>query len=287
MVCHGVVGDWRLSDGDFMASFRLPVAADKHDVLRGRHPFPNEERLTFDEVSHTYTFDGVVVPTSVTTLVHRYCGGFDPLRALAVMKSRESWIWKQQQFIGDDGEVAGDAKIVEQWARNGEVQRSRGTLLHYHAEQYLNGRAIEEPHSPEFQQLVSLYNSTIAGKMAVLRTEVSMYHAGLDVAGQADCLCVDDDGGIVIWDWKRVARLRMDGNQQMLAPLQHMTDCRYHHYCLQLKIYRFILESSEHGFRVSRMMLGIVHPDRDGPACLELPRLEREIELIVQHARSR
>ena len=100
MVCHGVVGDWRLSDGEFMASFRLPAALDKHDVLRARHPFPIEDRLALDEVAHTYTFDGVVVPTSVTTLVHRYCGGFDPLRALAVMKSRESWEWKQQQFIG-------------------------------------------------------------------------------------------------------------------------------------------------------------------------------------------
>ena len=84
---------------------------------------------------------------------------------------------------------------------------------------------------------------------------------------------------------KRVARLRMDGNQQLLTPLHHMADCAYHHYCLQLNIYRFILESSEYGFRVSRMMLGIVHPEREGPMCLELPRLEREIELIVQHAR--
>ena len=84
-----------------------------------------------------------------------------------------------------------------------------------------------------------------------------------------------------------MAHIRMDGRHQMLALLQHMTDGMYHHYCLQLNIYRFILESSEYGFRVSRMMLGIVHPDRDGPACLELPRLEREIELIVQHARSR
>ena len=73
----------------------------------------------------------------------------------------------------------------------------------------------------------------------------------------------------------------------MLPPLQHLADCSYHHYCLQLNIYMFILESPAYGFRVSRMMLGIVHPDKDGPACLELPRLEREIELIVQHARNR
>ena len=119
--------------------------------------------------------------------------------------------------------------------------------------------------------------------MAVFRTDVSLYHGGLEVAGQADCLCVDDDGGIVIWDWKRVARLRLDGNQQMLPPLQHLSDCRYRHYCLQLSIDRFILESPAHGFRVSRMMLGIVHPDRDGPVCLELPRLEREIETIAPH----
>ena len=282
LVRHGRVGDWRLPDAEFMASFRLPTASDKHEVLKAKNPIPEEGRLVFEETSHTYAFDGVAVPCSVTTLVHRFAGKFDPGGALAGMKSRDSWEWKQQQYLKSDGEQMRDEEIVSQWSQNGLVQRSRGTLLHYHIEQYLNGVTIEEPHSPEFKQFLALYHSTIVGKMEVYRTEMSMYHAGLAVAGQADCLCTDTDG-LVIWDWKRVARLRMDGNQQMLPPLHHMADCSYHHYCLQLNIYRFILESPAYGFRVSRMLLGIVSPERDAPLCVEVPRLEQEIETVVQH----
>ena len=223
LVRNGRVGNWRLQDAEFMASFRLPSAGDKHEVLKAKNPFPNEDRLVFEETSHTYAFDGVVVPCSVTTLVHRFVGKFDPGGALAGMKSRDSWEWKQQQYLKSDGELMSDEEIVSQWAHNGLVQRSRGTLLHYHVEQYLNGLTIEEPHSPEFKQFLALYNSTIVGKMEVFRTEISMHHSGLAVAGQADCLCTDTDG-IVIWDSKRVARLRMDGNQQMLPPLRHMAD---------------------------------------------------------------
>ena len=51
---------------------------------------------------------------------------------------------------------------------------------------------------------------------------------------------------------------------------------------LQLNLYRYIIES-EYQFRVSRMLLGVVHPLRDAPLCLEIPRMDREVGLILQH----
>ena len=33
-VLNGDVGDWRLSDEEFLAAFHLPGAADKHDKLK-------------------------------------------------------------------------------------------------------------------------------------------------------------------------------------------------------------------------------------------------------------
>ena len=106
LVRHGRVGDWRLSDAEFMASFRLPTASDKHEVLKAKNPIPEEGRLVFDETSHTYAFDGVAVPCSVTTLVHRFAGKFGPGGALAGMKSRDSWEWNQQQYLKNQGKLA-------------------------------------------------------------------------------------------------------------------------------------------------------------------------------------
>ncbi len=54
------VGDHRLSAADFMATFQLPKRGIGRLALQ--HPFPREDRIHFDEETHTYTYDGVKVP---------------------------------------------------------------------------------------------------------------------------------------------------------------------------------------------------------------------------------
>ena len=277
----GVVGDWRLSDEEFLATFRLPTAADKHEVLQAANPMIRESRIKFDEVTHTYTVDGVKVPISVTGLIHQFSHDFDPFAAIESMKVKD-WETKQLKFIKDDGEVMTDEEIAASWSRNGEVQRSRGQLLHFHCEQFLNGCSIEQPWSPEFEQFVALHNEIISTHFQAFRTEVSVFHCGLKLAGQIDCLCKDSDGRLVILDWKRSRRIVMESRRQMQPPLHHLPDCNYFHYALQLNIYRWILES-EYGYRVSSMFLGIFHPLSECYKCIEVPRLDAEMSLIVQY----
>ena len=96
MVRHGTVGDWRLADEPFLASFRLPTAADKCETLASRNAFPREDRITFDENEHIYTVDGVRVPKSVTGLVHESVHGFDPRDAIEAMQKGAYWEVKRQ-----------------------------------------------------------------------------------------------------------------------------------------------------------------------------------------------
>ena len=65
-VKNGDVGDWRLSDADFLASFHLPGLSDKHDRLQEQHPLPRDHRIVFHEAKHEYFCDGVKAPRSVT-----------------------------------------------------------------------------------------------------------------------------------------------------------------------------------------------------------------------------
>ena len=74
LVRNGCVGDWRLGDKDFMASFRLPTQAEKREILMEQHPFPREKPIVFDEAPHTYTVDDTHV---VSRLRHR---GASPVR---------------------------------------------------------------------------------------------------------------------------------------------------------------------------------------------------------------
>ncbi len=47
-------------------------------------------------------------------------------------------------------------------------------------------------------------------------------------------------------------------------------------------MYRYILES-EYQLHVSRMLLGVVHPQRGASLCLEVPRMDAEISLILKY----
>ena len=283
LVRNGVVGDWRVSDDEFMVSFRL--SSERLDTLKRANPFPREARINFDEASHAYAVDCIDVPLSVTALVHQFSADSNARACVEQMQSRDSWAQGQREFKRDDGTPMTTEEIMQRWAANAQVQRSRGTLLHYQIEQFLNCATIEQPHSPEFQQFLEI-DRLVLSKYTIYRTELSMCHCGLGIAGQADCLCLDDNGGIVIWDWKRTKNIRMDSRQQMLPPLQHLPDCNYFTYALQLNLYRYILET-EYLMPVSKMILGIVHPLNSGPMCLEVPRLDVEVALIVEHSGGR
>ena len=133
---NGVVGDWRLNDADFLASFKLPnPAEDRCDELENANPLgPREGRITFDEANHLYTISNgpsaaVVAPRSVTGLVHAYASShFDPVAVIALMRNGRKWEEeKQYEYMTEDGTPMTDAQITDRWQFNGRVASARGT----------------------------------------------------------------------------------------------------------------------------------------------------------------
>ena len=272
IVKNGIVGDWRHGDEDFPASFHLPRACDRIDALKKANPFPSDEQIHFDEESHTYTVRGTVVPLSVTGLIHRYTHTFDPHAAIRNMREDTRQNYSDRGFVTDDD-------ILRAWDANGKVQRNRGTLMHFHIEQYLNGCMIESPYSPEFTQFLTLHEEVIRDHQIPFRMELSVYSKSLNVAGQVDALFKHADGSFVIWDWKRSKLLRYDSRSQMKEPLDHLPDVNTWHYFLQLNIYRHILQR-DYGVPVSAMYLGVFHPTRSQPLCVCVPFMDDEIQLL-------
>ena len=72
---NGECGDWRLTDDEFICTFRLP--AMRTGTLARRNPFPREDRIVFDAAEHAYCIDGVRAPISVTGFLHRLSAEFD------------------------------------------------------------------------------------------------------------------------------------------------------------------------------------------------------------------
>ena len=147
--------------------------------------------------------DGVKAPRSVTGLVHTYEGqDFDPHAAVGAMKNGSRWHEKREDYLTADGEEMGDDQFVDLWLRRGSVASARGTLLHWHCEMHLNGRRLEQPHSPEFQMFLAILD-VLQQQLGLraFRTELCLFHCGLCLAGQADALFLDSAGDVVILDW--------------------------------------------------------------------------------------
>ena len=289
VVPNGLVGDWRLGSDDFMAAFSLPGAAEKHDALARLHPLPRDERIRFFEEEHVYKVDGLDVPCSVTALAHCCSPSFDQELAVRLMRRGRQWPQKRLLYLRPDGSEMSDAEIMDRWQRNGREQAARGTLMHWHIERFYNGDDVDAPRSPEFEQFLDFNERWFKARgLRAWRTEVSLFHCGLGVAGQADMLALDKEGKVVILDWKRARdlALRSSFKEKLLPPLAHLDRCNYNEYCLQLNLYRYFLET-EYDLEVSEMHLAVFHPGQEAFATYEVPRMPSEIEAIVALARTR
>ena len=75
----------------------------------------------------------------------------------------------------------------------------------------------------------------------VYRTEATLFHCGMRLAGQADLLCKDTYGKLIIIDWKRSREIKYTNPYRTLKePLEHMDDTNYSFYSFQLNMYAYI-----------------------------------------------
>jgi hypothetical protein len=279
---NGEVGDWRLSDLAFLATFALPQR--RPDKLATHNPFAQDARIHFDEPSHTYTFDGQRVGRSVTGLLHQFSSEFDAAAALEAMKRSPEWEIKKAT-LEEQGLGTSDHDFLERWSLNGRVQRSRGTLHHFHCECMVNGVEVEEPHSPEFQQACAIYAQLLDMGLQPWRSELSMYSIVLQCAGQADLVMLAPDGSLVIVDWKRAKQIVYENRFGCLRyPLSHLPDTNYFLYALQLNVYAFFLES-EGPYRVSDLFLAVAHPAIPCGQLVRVPRMRAEVDAVIEYER--
>ena len=277
--------DWRASDAD-VASDELFKWSDKErfeDRLAMVNATPRDARCVFVEATHTYFVDGKKAPWSGTAFSH-YCErGFDPE---AFLKTVAPGWCAHKGYIKEGGEEMSSEEVMELWAANGKVQSRRGTLLHWQIECQLNGHRVCKPHSPEFRMFLDFKTHFMeALGLVPWRVEMNLFHCGLRLAGQADLICKDLGGKLVILDWKRSREIKEVGFKRAMqrSPLEHLPDCNRQCYNLQLNTYRHILET-EYGFSVSAMYLVILHPDQKPavPHVYKVPRMEEEIQALVK-----
>lgn len=93
---------------------------------------PRDERILFEEESHTYTIDGTRAGwTSCTGFLHNFFGHFDADAVIAKMMTSPKWF--ESKYFGMTAE-----EIKKQWSDKGKASSEAGTRMHLDIEHFYN-----------------------------------------------------------------------------------------------------------------------------------------------------
>jgi hypothetical protein len=266
---------------------------------------PRDERIQFEEESHTYTIDGTRAGwVSCTGFIHNF---FEEFNADAVItKMMASRKWPDSKYFGMT-----PAAIKAQWDAKRDAASAAGTRMHLDIEHFYNALpalwstgiastcteltvdidagivAMREADSwepvvgPEWNYFCD-YQRAHGSKFMPFRTEWLVFDEEHRVAGSIDMVYKKPDGTLAIYDWKRSEEIKMENQfQSCFGPVDHLPDTNYWHYSLQLNIYRYILQK-HYGVVVSELALVILHPINSSWRVIKVNMMDDEIASMME-----
>lgn len=227
-----------------------------------------DKRLKFFKDEHIYLIDNNPNTISGTTFIHKFFPDFDgPKIAPFVAKKR-----------GITPE-----EVLLEWEIERQKSADLGTELHSDIELYFDNKSTND--KKEFQHFLKLLQTI--ENVELYRTEWRIFDDILMLAGTADTIFRKKDGTFVIYDWKRSKEIKKKGfpifgtteTQKGIGVCKDIEDCNHQHYCLQLNLYKRILE--EHYFgegQVSEMYFVQLHPNFDTYELFKVPNMQGKID---------
>ena len=243
-------------------------------MLNIQNHHPRDSSIKFDELPHIYYVNDKKVDTSVTKLVHSFFSGFNAnqIASRCIQKAKKDKTSPYVNMTKDE--------ILQQWENNRDQSANAGTFLHKTIENFYNKKDYEN-NSREFEYFLNFYNKT-KNKLVPYRTEWEIYHEELNLAGSIDMVFQNvETNRFVIFDWKRSKEIKKISKNFGKHPVDHLPDCNFWHYSLQLNMYKYILES-KYDVNIDDMNLLVLHPDEFSFRQLNVPNLQNEIMQMVE-----
>lgn len=253
-------------------------------MLSQSHQHPRDFAIKFydhlGKEEHVYVIDGgSCKPQSVTTLIHHYFEQFDADGI--INKNYAKWQRDHtNKYYGLTKE-----QIKAMWNKNGSEASALGTAMHQSIEDFFNGVLNEKPNTVEFKYFESFWSDFIRinPNFKPYRSEWMIYTDSKKTAGSIDMTLENENGEILILDWKRSKEIKTENGFKKKGKDQlcHLEDCNYSHYTLQLNCYRVMLQDF-YGKKVKGMYLVILHPDNKNYLMMPVPVLEKEARSILK-----
>lgn len=227
------------------------VNVNSHQFIREFNATVSEffKGLTFNADRHEYYVEGKKTPTSVSGVVKGFVVPTD-FDAIAVAIDRR------------DNLPAGTTKAL--WAAKTAKACADGTKTHDFGENFIEeGLTAESEKEKAVQLFWYQLERDHPGRYILMAKELKMYHKIFLFPGTGDFILYDRLlKKFIVGDYKTNEDLFKNHKGKMLAePFDHLLDCPYNHYQIQLSLYQLLLQQIE-GYEVADRW--IVYLQSDG-----------------------
>ena len=265
---------------------RVAVTTLRTSTKKGRLEEANthrfDERLQFEEAGHVYFWDGNDISeiggTSATTLIKSFFTPFNPQQCIrAITRGRKYLTDPSYKYYKKTNK-----EILGMWDRNRDEACEAGTRFHLDIELSYNGIEVDNG-TKEWGQF-QMFESSRDKNMTPYRTEWMIYDHELRIAGSMDMVFKNTDGTYSIYDWKRSKAIKIKDSKKGKFPIEHVADCNFMHYSLQLNLYKYILERN-YNVKISSLVLVVCHPVQNGYKKIVCPDMQNEIHDMLDFRR--
>ena len=243
---------------------------------------PKNKEPIFNEKSHKYIDpeDGFIY-RNVTSWLENFKPHFDFDAISQAVANRD----------GLDVE-----QVREDWTNKKVTSANFGTNFHKIFEQYYTtGKIIDKKFINVVKEFDSLELIDLKNKKVLFEKRV--FNKDLGIAGTSDIVSISKNGTFDIADFKTNKRFRFTGVSKndfyLLPPINHLPNCEYFLYALQLTMYAMLFESMS-GLKPGRLTVfwyyrnnASDYNDLNGEwRIFEVPYLKREILDCIEYEKT-
>lgn len=249
------------------------------DDYQKKLDFFKDPSFIFEEVSHTYHFNGIKYD-SVTTFLKKFKQPFE----------REYWLNRKAKELGIDPSI-----LEEEWTKKANEATSLGTIVHKWIEDFWSGKNPEMPQEEEVLSRVNKFLDLYEKKfknLVPLESELRIFSKKWRLAGTIDqpFILWDEKKKQILFlvgDWKTNKEMKDDNHpkgryKKLLHPFSDLWENSHNEYSIQLSLYRLILED-ELGIDTHGGFL--VHIGPGEPKIFPIKDLRERLKVYLTHNR--
>ena len=211
---------------------------------------------------------------SVTTVLSTLEEEF-PAKDIAKAIQKQSDYRKKEKYIG-----LTDNQILNLWEEENKVANEYGTKIHNLLEEYLKRNKFYFPKDDNEREILNSYDELNIDLGTRYYCEKILFSEKYKIAGTSDHIVDIESEFFDINDYKtnKVINFYSPYCKKLLPPMDHLDDCQYNIYSLQLSVYAYFYEQES---KRKCRSLNLLYFDRNSKTFMKYPVPYMKMEAIA------